>query len=152
MNKLDCIFCKIVKGELPSVKIWEDKKHIAILDMNPNTEGATLVLTKDHFDSYAYEMPEKDYKDLMMAARKVARLLDERLKVQRTAMVMEGLGVNHVHIKLYPIHGLGEKFKEIYSDDKIYFEKYEGYLSTQIGPEKTIEEREKIAEKIRGKR
>ena len=56
----DCIFCKIVKGEIPSAKIWEDPNHMAILDINPNTEGMTLVLTKDHFDSDATDMPEKE--------------------------------------------------------------------------------------------
>ena len=38
----DCIFCKIANGEMPSVKIWEDEKFLAILDINPNTEGMTL--------------------------------------------------------------------------------------------------------------
>ncbi len=149
MNKQDCIFCKIVKGEIPSVKIWEDEKHLAVLDVNPNTEGMTLVITKKHFDSDATDMPEKDYLNLMMAAKKVAKLLEKKLKVKRVAIVMEGLGVNHVHIKLYPIYGLDEKFKEIWAKDKIYFEKYRGYISTQLGPQKSIQELEKIADKIR---
>ena len=51
----NCIFCKIVKGEIPCVKIWEDKDFLAILDVFPNTKGMTLVLTKKHFDSYAFE-------------------------------------------------------------------------------------------------
>jgi histidine triad (HIT) family protein len=43
----DCIFCKIANGEIESVKIWEDKDFFAILDVNPNTKGMTLVLTKN---------------------------------------------------------------------------------------------------------
>jgi hypothetical protein len=62
---------------------------------------------------------------------------------------MEGLGINHAHLKLYPIHGLNEKFEETWAKDKIYFEKYEGYISTQLGPQKTREELEKIAMEIR---
>ena len=146
----NCIFCKIVKGEIPSVKIWEDEKHFAILDINPNMEGVTLVLTKEHFDSDATDMPDEDYKNLMIAAKKVAKLLEKKLNVKRVAIIVEGLGVNHVHIKLYPIHGLDEKFKEMWAKDKIYFDKYEGYISTQIGPQKSIEELKKIAEKILG--
>jgi diadenosine tetraphosphate (Ap4A) HIT family hydrolase len=146
----DCIFCKIVAGEIPSVKIWEDEKHIAILDGSPNVKGMALVLTKKHFDSYAFDMPEKEYSSFMIAARKVAKLLDTKLKVKRTALVMEGLGINHTHIKLYPIHGLDEKFKEMWAKDRVYFEKYEGYISTQLGPQKSIEEREEIAREIRG--
>ena len=57
----NCIFCKIVKGEIPSVKIWEDKNYLAILDINPNVEGMTLVIPKKHFDSYVFEMKDKEY-------------------------------------------------------------------------------------------
>ncbi|MEK6827316.1 MAG: HIT family protein [Nanoarchaeota archaeon] len=144
----DCIFCKIINGEIPAIKIWEDEKHIAILDINPNTEGVTLVIPKKHFDSYAMEMPDKNYSELMLSVKEVAKLLDKKLNVQRTAIIMEGLGVNHVHIKLYPLHGLNEKFKEFYAKDKIYFDNYEGYITTQIGPQKSIEELNKLAEKI----
>lgn len=146
----DCIFCKIVKGKIPSVKVWEDNKHLAILDINPNTEGMTLVLTKGHFDSDATDMPEKEYSDLMLAAKKVAKSLEKGFSVKRVAIVMEGLGVNHVHIKLYPVHGLEEKFQEMWAKDRVYFEKYQGYISTQLGPQKTSDELEKVAKKVRG--
>ncbi|MEI7719270.1 MAG: HIT domain-containing protein [archaeon] len=144
----NCIFCKIVKGEIPSVKIWEDEKHIAILDLMPNSEGMTLVITKNHFDSYAFDMPEKEYLDFLSASKKVAKILEKGLSVKRVAMVMEGLGVNHAHIKLYPLYGLDKKFQEMWHPDKIFFDKYRGYVSTQTGPEKSIEERQKVADKI----
>lgn len=144
----NCIFCKIVEGKIPSVKIWEDKDYLAILDKFPNMEGMTLILPKKHFDSYVFEMSDKDYSDLMNAAKKVAELLDKKLKVKRTALVMEGLGVNHAHIKLYPIPGLDKKFVETWAKKNTYFDRYEGYLSTQTGPEKTIEELKEIAKKI----
>ena len=57
MQKSDCIFCKIAKGEIPSAKIWEDQEHLAILDVNPNTKGMALVLTKEHFDSLFRAIP-----------------------------------------------------------------------------------------------
>ena len=145
----NCIFCKIAKKEIDSAIIWEDKNNIAVLDINPNIKGMTLVIPKKHFDSYAFDMKDKDYCELMKAAKKVAKLLDKKLNVKRTAMVMEGLGVNHVHIKLYPICGLDEKFKEIWSKDRVYFEKYEGYISTQLGPKKSTEELKKIAKEIK---
>ena len=145
----DCIFCKIVNGEIPSVKIWEDENYIAILDVNPNTEGMTSVIPKKHYDSDATDMPDEKYSELMLSAKKVCKLLEKKLKVKRVAIVMEGLGVNHVHIKLYPIYGLDEKFKEIWAKEKVYFERYEGYISTQLGPKKSIEELNEIAKKIR---
>jgi diadenosine tetraphosphate (Ap4A) HIT family hydrolase len=148
-NKEDCVFCKIVEGKFDSAKIWEDDKHIAILDIMPNTKGMSLVLTKKHYDSYAFDMPEKAYSELMLVSRKVAKILEKSLKVKRVAMVMEGLGVNHVHIKLYPIYGLDEKFTEIWpcTEPRI-FEHYEGYISTQTGPKKELAELKKLAEEI----
>ena len=148
MTNKDCIFCKIVGGELPSVKIWEDEKHIAILGNHPNMEGMTLVLTKKHFDSDATDMPDKEYCELMIASKKVSKLLEKKLKVKRCSLIMEGMGINHVHIKLYPLHGLDSKFKEMWGDKEVYFDKYEGYLTTQEGPKKSIEELNKVAQKI----
>ena len=145
----DCIFCKIVSGEIPSVKIWEDDKHIAILDIMPNTEGMTLVIPKQHFDSYVFDMPRVEYKNFMLATKKAAKYLERGLRVERVALVMEGLGVNHAHNKLYPLHGLSKKFVETWAPEKIYFEKYQGYLSTQIGQQKSIEELQKVANKIK---
>lgn len=133
MTNEDCIFCKIVKGEIPSVKVWEDEKHLAILDIHPNVEGMTLVLTKEHYDSDYTEMPDKPYKDLMIAAKKAAKLLKKKLRVIKVASVIEGLGVNHIHVKLYPIYPSNEK---------------EGYITTQLGPQKSPEELNETKNKI----
>ncbi len=146
----DCIFCKIVEGKIPSFKIFEDENHLAILDIYPNTEGMTLVLTKKHFDSYAFDMPEAEMLAFFKTARKVAKILDEKLPVKRTALVMEGLGINHAHVKLYPIHGLEEKFKETWASEKKYFTTYEGYISTQLGPEADKQKLKELAEKLKG--
>ena len=54
----DCIFCKIVKGEIPCFKVYEDKDFLAFLDINPNTKGMTIVVTKKHYPSYVFNMPE----------------------------------------------------------------------------------------------
>jgi len=151
MQKNDCIFCKIVKSEIPSAKVWEDKKHIAILDVFPNTRGMTLVIPKNHYDSYAFDMPDKVYSELMLASKKVGKLLDKKLKVVRVAMVAEGMGVNHVHMKLYPLHGIEKHFKEMWHTDEVYFETFPGYLVTKQGPKADAEELKKLAKMIRGK-
>lgn len=147
----NCIFCKIASGEIDSAKIWEDNNFLAVLDVNPNTKGMTLVLPKNHFDSDAFLMPDKDYQELMLSSKKVAEVLKKGLKVNRVAMVAEGMGVNHVHIKLYPLYGVDEEFKEIWAKEKLFFEKYQGYISTQLGPQVGIRELKKIAEDIKGK-
>ncbi len=147
----DCIFCKIVKGEIDSAKIWEDKEFLAILDIKPNTKGMTLVLTKKHYGSYAFDMPDNVYQKFMLVAKEVARMLEKGLGVKRVAVVMEGMEINHAHIKLYPLHGLTEKFKEMISEEKIFFEKYEGYISTKEGSEVDFSELKKLAEEIKKK-
>ncbi len=134
MIKENCIFCKISNGEIPSFKIWENDKFFAILDIFPNTKGMTLIIPKEHYDSYTFDIPDDIYSEFMLAAKEVGKLLDVKLGVQRTALVMEGMGVNHAHIKLYPLHGLGEGFNPIVSEEKVYFDKYEGYLTTKLGP------------------
>ncbi len=146
----DCVFCKIVKGEIPCEKIWEDDEFLAILDAFPNTEGMTLVIPKKHYESYAFDMPEDVYSRFFLAAKKVIKLLEKGLGVQRVGLVMEGMGVNHAHIKLYPLHGLKGKFEEMLSEEDAYFDKYPGYLTTQMGPKKNSEELKEVGEKIRG--
>jgi histidine triad (HIT) family protein len=149
MQKDDCIFCKILKGDISSYKIWEDKKHVAILDVFPNTKGMTLIIPKTHYDSYAFDMPDKAYTDLLLAAKKVGKVLDKKLKVARTALVMEGMGVNHAHIKLYPLHGIDKHFKEMWSKEERYFNEYQGYLMTVLGPKADPKELEKLSKMLR---
>jgi len=138
-----------VKGEIPCHKIYEDEDFIAILDIFPNTKGVTLVLTKKHYSSYVFDMPEEIYANLLTITKKVAKTLDKALNVKRTAMVMEGLGINHAHIKLYPLHGLKESFEEIWAPEKIFFEKYRGFITTQQGSRVDDKELEQLAKKIR---
>ena len=147
----ECIFCNIIKNKIDSAKIWENDEFLAILDIAPNTKGMTLVLTKEHYDSYVFNMPKDKYTRLMQAARHVAKILEKGLNVKRVAMVMEGMGVNHAHIKLYPLHGVGAKFREIWAKEKVFFEKYEGYISTQTGPKVNIKKLKKLAQQIKRK-
>ena len=145
----ECIFCRIIKGEIPCTKIYEDEEFLAILDINPNSEGMTLVLTKKHYPSYVFDMPDEVYKKFMLVSKKIAKTIDKALNVKRTAMVMEGMGINQAHIKLYPLHGLKETFTEMWHPEKVFFKKYEGYITTQLGPEAKKEELEKTAKKIK---
>jgi histidine triad (HIT) family protein len=128
----DCIFCKIVKGEAPSYTIWEDEKHLAFLTIFPNTEGFTVVITKEHYESYAFDLPDDVLTDLVLAAKKVGKLLDEKLDdVGRTGMIFEGFGVNHVHAKLFPMHGTkSDEWKERIGAPDKFFDRYEGYISS----------------------
>ena len=103
----NCIFCKISKGEISAVKIWEDRKYLAFLDMNPINPGHTLVLPKKHTD-YIFDLKDGEYKKLILTAKKIAKLLKEKLKSKRIGVLVEGFGVPHAHIHLIPINSGGE--------------------------------------------
>ncbi len=129
----NCIFCKIVNKESPAHIVWEDEKHIAFLSIFPNTEGTTVVIPKEHHTSYLFDLPDNIITDLILSAKKVAKILDSNLEdVGRTAMVFEGFGVDHIHAKLFPMHGTADmkEWKAINSNVDKYFEKYEGYISS----------------------
>jgi diadenosine tetraphosphate (Ap4A) HIT family hydrolase len=148
----DCIFCKIVNGEAPSYKIWESESHLAFLSIFPNTEGVTVVIPKTHYPSYIFDLPDGALIELILAAKKVAKLLDAKLDdVGRTAMVFEGFGVDHVHAKLFPMHGTKMAgWKPIESNNvKKYFEQYEGYISSHDYKRADDAALEKLAKKVR---
>ncbi len=128
----ECIFCKIVKGEAPSHKIYEDDNHLAFLSIFPNTEGFSVVIPKKHYDSYAFDLDDKVLTDLVIVAKKVGKLLDDKLDdVGRTGMIFEGFGVNHVHAKLFPMHGTKDEEWRIHSGGPdLYFDQYKGYISS----------------------
>lgn len=147
---LDCIFCKIVAGEVPCHKIWEDDKHLAFLSIFPNTEGFSVVITKEHYPSYAFDLPDNFLSDLMVATKKVGKLLDAKLSdVGRTGMIFEGYGVDHMHAKLFPMHGTGDStWRPIESKVDKYFEKYEGYISSHDYNRADDEKLAELAKKI----
>lgn len=128
----DCIFCQIVAGKSPSYKIWEDKEHLAFLSIYPNTLGASVVIPKKHYQSYAFQLPDDVLSNLTKAAAKVGRLLDAAFEdVARTALIYEGFGINHVHAKLFPLHHTTqEEWTPIHTDFNKYFDRYEGFVSS----------------------
>ena len=147
----NCVFCKIVAGQIPCHKIWEDEKHMAFLSRNPNTEGFSVVITKEHYPSYAFDLPDQVLADLVLATKKVAKLIDSKLDdVSKTGMIFEGFGVNHIHAKLFPMHGtknMGE-WKPIKSNLDKYFGQYEGYISSHDHKPVSDEELAKVAFKL----
>jgi histidine triad (HIT) family protein len=144
----NCIFCKIAKGEAPAHKIWEDEKHIAFLSIFP--KGFSVVITKEHYPSYAFDLPEAVLIGLMKAVKQVAKLLDAKLEdVGRTGMIFEGFGVDHIHAKLFPMHGTKmSEWKPVKSGIDKYFEKYEGYISSNDYKRADDEELARLAKKI----
>ena len=107
MESNNCVFCKIIEGKIPAEKIYEDKTHIAFLDMKPINPGHVLVVPKAHED-YVFDMGDENYKELMLRAKTVSKIIKNKLKPKRVGMVVEGFGVPHVHVHLVPINGAME--------------------------------------------
>jgi diadenosine tetraphosphate (Ap4A) HIT family hydrolase len=131
--------------------VWEDDKHLAFLSIFPNTEGVTVVIPKEHQPSYIFDVPEDVMIALMRATGKVAKLLDSKLAdVGRTAVVFEGFGVDHLHAKLFPMHGTksGTWIRRSSNVEK-YFDKYEGYISSHDYERASDETLADLAKKLR---
>jgi len=102
---LPSIFSKIVKNELNCFKIYEDKNHLAFLDIRPNTKGHTLCIPKIEND-YIFDLSEKEFLDLMKFARIVALGIKKVVHCSRIAISVVGLEINHTHIHLIPINSM----------------------------------------------
>ena len=99
------IFDDIVSGNMKSWKVWEDEKFLAFLTPFPNTPGFTVVIPKQNPGDYVFSLDDELYTEMMVAVKKVAKLLEKAFDTPRVAMIFEGTGVAHVHAKLLPLHG-----------------------------------------------
>jgi histidine triad (HIT) family protein len=145
----NCIFCQIISKGNNSLLFWEDDDFAAFLDKFPNTKGQSLVIPKKHYDSDILKLTDPVYCKLMLASKKVAKILEDNLNVKRVALVCEGMGVNHAHVKLYPLHGLESEFVEMSGNQQIYYEKYIGYLTTLLGPEASNDDLTALATRLK---
>lgn len=129
-----CLFCQMVKGEIPCHLIDENDSFMAFLTIFPNTLGATVVIPKQHYSSYAFELDDQVLTDLMLYTKQIALKLDHYFEdVGRTGMIFEGFGVDHVHAKLFPMHqtqDLHRNWQAVNSTINKYFDAYEGYISS----------------------
>ncbi len=150
-----CIFCEIVKRKLPVHGFfWEDKKHMAFLSPFPNTEGFTAVIPKKHFGSDVLNMPNKELKELIIASKKVSKILIKYFKdVGRVGLMIEGTGIDHAHIKLFPMHGTGHmkkgKWKQYLVKEDVYIKKYKGYITSQEGKRVSDKKLKALADKLK---
>jgi histidine triad (HIT) family protein len=103
----DSIFTKIIKGEIPCQKIYEDDTVIAFLDIRPLTPGHTLVVPKQQVEHFE-ELDEATYTALFTAVKNVARRIKEVTGAARACVRIEGFDVPHVHIHVYPCNNPAE--------------------------------------------
>jgi histidine triad (HIT) family protein len=107
----DCVFCKIVAGELPSQKLFETDDILGILDRYPIIPGQALLISKKHETSYFANMPDKLSKNFLKLGKKTAKAITKGLGIKRTTFMIEGLDIDHAHIKIFPVYSL-ERYAE----------------------------------------
>lgn len=104
---MDCIFCKIVNGEIPSYKLYEDEKVMVIMDAYPNVDGHTLIIPKKHYDTFM-DMPDDLILHINELAKKYSNHIMERLNAKElTVLVNYGNSqkIKHYHLHLLPNFG-----------------------------------------------
>src|SRR5690554_1451008 len=102
----ECIFCKIVRGEIPSKKIYEDENVYAFLDINPKSKGHTLVIPKKH-SANIFEIEEDDLENIIKVVQQLAVHIKEKLdpegmQIRQNNGEIAGQSVNHLHFHIIP--------------------------------------------------
>jgi histidine triad (HIT) family protein len=105
----NCLFCKIVAGEVPSTRVHEDERTIAFMDINPATRGHLLVVPREHAPDLL-EIPDEDLEAVVRAARLLARRLTERLEADGVNLLnscgsVAWQTVFHFHVHVIPRYG-----------------------------------------------
>ena len=106
MANPDCIFCKIIAGEVPSLKLYEDDRVFAMMDINPFDDGHRLVITKAHAENLLNADPD-DLAAVLPAAQKICRAVEAALEPEGVNVVQAngsaaGQTVYHFHTHIFP--------------------------------------------------
>lgn len=115
-----CIFCKIINGEIPCYKIYEDEKYLAFLDLSQATKGHTLVIPKKHYDNI-FDLDENS--DIFNIVIKISKALNKTLQIENINIInnsgsLAGQTINHFHIHLIPRYE-GDKISLIFGENKV---------------------------------
>lgn len=125
---MSSIFTKIINGEIPCYKIYEDDHTLAFLDIHPDTPGHTLVIPKAEVDKI-YDLEDADYEALMASVKKISRHMEQVLG-GRILWKVVGTDVPHAHVHLTPYDETWYHGREIPTDDA-YFKEYQAKLQLQ---------------------
>lgn len=112
---MNCIFCKIINGEIPSYKIYEDDIVLAFLDINPDSNGHTLIIPKKHYTDIM-DLDNETLTHIFNVARKIKTKLEEKLHcdgitfIQNNGEVQE---VKHYHLHIKPYYNTEQANEEI---------------------------------------
>jgi len=103
---LDCVFCKIARGEIPSAKVYEDQLILAFLDIMPASKGHCLVMSKNHYETFT-EIPLNELCDLFEVAQKISKAISSALGNKGYNILLNndrtaGQLIPHAHVHIIP--------------------------------------------------
>jgi len=103
----ECLFCRIIAGEIPAEKIYEDEGVVAFLDIHPVNPGHTLVVPKNHVEEWQ-DMGEDLLEHIMQVAHKLGRKMKVKLNPPRVGLWIEGFEVPHTHVHVCPLEKISD--------------------------------------------
>nr|XP_023670316.1 uncharacterized protein LOC111845250 isoform X2 [Paramormyrops kingsleyae] len=131
------LFSRIVRGEEQQWRVWEDEAHVAFLTPFPSAPGFTVLVPRRPLTSDIFRLEEDDYRALVLAARKVALLLEEGLGAWGVALIFEGFEIDYAHAKLIPL--LTPPDGSVPRSAPEYCPTYPGYVTSVDGPVASME-------------
>ncbi len=106
---IDCIFCKIITGDIPSNKIYEDENFLGFLDINPagTLNGHSMLITKKHFPNKLEEMDDKLIKDFFVVLKKIISAIKkvsgtDSINIIQNSGEKAGQIIDHIHFHIIP--------------------------------------------------
>lgn len=103
----DSIFTKIVKGEIPCHKVFEDELTFAFMDIHPIMPGHVMVIPKKQVDKY-WELPDEDFQAVNDTVKKVCKRIEKVLNPGRVGIKVIGIDIPHVHVHVFPFNNMAE--------------------------------------------
>lgn len=140
------LFSRIVRGDEKQWRVWEDNSHVAFLTPFPNTPGLTVLVPRKPLPSDIFRLGEADYTALILAARKVAQLLQEGMRAQGVALIFEGFEIDYAHAKLIPL--VASPNQKAAAVPPQFSQTYPGFVTSANGPTVSSEELQKVHTQI----
>ncbi|MGA0332902.1 MAG: HIT family protein [Kiritimatiellia bacterium] len=104
---MSTIFSRILSGEIPSAKLYEDDLFYAFLDVRPIREGHALLIPRQEID-YIFDLPDELLQKMLTTARPIAKAIEKHIPCEKVGLMVAGLEVRHCHLHLVPIDSVGD--------------------------------------------
>ena len=118
-----CVFCEIIKGNIPSAKVFENDQVLAILDISQATKGHTLVIPKKHYETIL-DMPQDEFKELMGVVQNLADQIVTKLNASGCNILINtneaaGQTVKHAHVHIIPRYSVDDDISIQFTEHKL---------------------------------